>query len=155
MPGDMDRPHALWYAFLAVWAGTQLVYGAVAPWAVAATTIALGVLFGLSLLLLPGGLALSRGTLAFLAAMCRLTHIDVVDPNPAQIALARLKLRLLQSCDGAARDLPHWSNARAGRFSFDQRLACCGWQVALPAGRPRISPSMAYNSAIRFRASAG
>lgn len=63
----MDRPHALWYSFLAVWAGTQVYYGAVAPWAVAATTIALGALFGLSLLLLPGGLALSRGTLLFLA----------------------------------------------------------------------------------------
>ena len=30
---DMDRAHALWYAFLAVWAATLLDYGAVAPWA--------------------------------------------------------------------------------------------------------------------------
>lgn len=36
-------------------------------------------------------------TLAFLAAACRLGRIDVVDPNPAQIALARLKLHLLQN----------------------------------------------------------
>jgi tetratricopeptide (TPR) repeat protein/O-antigen ligase len=82
MPGDMDRPHALWYAFLAVWAGTQLVYGAVAPWAVAATTIALGVLFGLSLLLLPGGLALSRGTLAFLAAVLAVFALQFLPLGP-------------------------------------------------------------------------
>jgi S-adenosylmethionine-diacylglycerol 3-amino-3-carboxypropyl transferase len=34
-------------------------------------------------------------TLAFLAARCRVATIDVVDPNPAQLALARLKLHLL------------------------------------------------------------
>jgi len=65
----MDRPHILWYSFLAIWAGTQVYYGAVAPWAVAATTLALAILFVLSLILLPGGLALSRGTLAFMAAV--------------------------------------------------------------------------------------
>jgi len=78
----MDRAHALWYAFLAVWAGTQLAYGAVAPWAVAATTIALGVLFGLSLLLLPGGLALSRGTLAFLAAVLAVFALQFLPLGP-------------------------------------------------------------------------
>jgi S-adenosylmethionine-diacylglycerol 3-amino-3-carboxypropyl transferase len=36
-------------------------------------------------------------TLAYLAAACALARIDVVDPNRAQIALARLKLRLLQA----------------------------------------------------------
>jgi S-adenosylmethionine-diacylglycerol 3-amino-3-carboxypropyl transferase len=42
-------------------------------------------------------------TLAYLVARCRLSHIDVVDPNPAQIALARLKLHLLQNCESADR----------------------------------------------------
>jgi S-adenosylmethionine-diacylglycerol 3-amino-3-carboxypropyl transferase len=42
-------------------------------------------------------------TLAFLAAMSHLGRIDVVDPNPAQIALARLKVYLLQHEDSASR----------------------------------------------------
>src|SRR5690242_762237 len=42
-------------------------------------------------------------TLAFLAARGRAGRIDVVDPNPAQIALARLKIHLLQNVDRADR----------------------------------------------------
>lgn len=42
-------------------------------------------------------------TLAFLVASCRVARVDVVDPNPAQIALARLKLHLLQNFDRASR----------------------------------------------------
>jgi len=42
-------------------------------------------------------------TVAFLAACCGVAGVDVVDPNPAQIALARLKLYLLQNCDRADR----------------------------------------------------
>lgn len=42
-------------------------------------------------------------TLALLASHCQSVRIDVVDPNPAQIALARLKLHLLQNCDTPAR----------------------------------------------------
>src|SRR5262245_458719 len=42
-------------------------------------------------------------TLAFLAARSRVARVDVVDPNPAQIALARLKLHLLQRVDSAGR----------------------------------------------------
>jgi S-adenosylmethionine-diacylglycerol 3-amino-3-carboxypropyl transferase len=42
-------------------------------------------------------------TVAYLAACCRVASIDVVDPNPAQLALARLKLCLLEHCDPAAR----------------------------------------------------
>ncbi len=42
-------------------------------------------------------------TLAFLAGACRVARIDVVDPNPAQVALARLKLHLLQNSDRAGR----------------------------------------------------
>ena len=38
-------------------------------------------------------------TLAYLVARCRMARVDVVDPNPAQIALARLKLHLLRTCD--------------------------------------------------------
>jgi tetratricopeptide (TPR) repeat protein len=58
---------ALWIAFLAVWAATQLHYGAVAPWAVAASAAALAALNLAAMVLLPGGLALSRMTVAFLA----------------------------------------------------------------------------------------
>jgi S-adenosylmethionine-diacylglycerol 3-amino-3-carboxypropyl transferase len=36
-------------------------------------------------------------TAAFLAASGRVAHLHLVDPNPAQLALTRLKLRLLQS----------------------------------------------------------
>jgi S-adenosylmethionine-diacylglycerol 3-amino-3-carboxypropyl transferase len=42
-------------------------------------------------------------TLAFLAASCRMKLVDVVDPNPAQLALAGLKLHLLQDCEVADR----------------------------------------------------
>lgn len=42
-------------------------------------------------------------TLAFLAASCRIAAIDAVDPNPAQIALSRLKLHLLMTCGRADR----------------------------------------------------
>src|SRR5213079_2742959 len=94
----MDRPHALWYSFLAVWAGTQVYYGAVAPWAVAATTLALAILFALSLILLPGGLALSRGTVAFLAAVAGVFLIQFLPLGflfPATAAL-----RALHKSDG-------------------------------------------------------
>jgi S-adenosylmethionine-diacylglycerol 3-amino-3-carboxypropyl transferase len=36
-------------------------------------------------------------TVAFLAARCPVAAIDVVDPNPAQLTLARLKLHLLEN----------------------------------------------------------
>jgi S-adenosylmethionine-diacylglycerol 3-amino-3-carboxypropyl transferase len=42
-------------------------------------------------------------TLADLAATCPVESIDVVDPNAAQIALAKLKLHLLQNCNLADR----------------------------------------------------
>jgi tetratricopeptide (TPR) repeat protein len=63
----MTRAGAIWGAFLIVWAATQLFYGAVAPWAVAATALALAVLNAAALVLLPGGLPLSRLTTGFLA----------------------------------------------------------------------------------------
>lgn len=42
-------------------------------------------------------------TVAFLACCANVARIDVVDPNPAQIALARLKLQLLRDSDRADR----------------------------------------------------
>jgi S-adenosylmethionine-diacylglycerol 3-amino-3-carboxypropyl transferase len=42
-------------------------------------------------------------TAALLAASGNISHIHLVDPNPAQIALARLKLFLLQRIDKSAR----------------------------------------------------
>ena len=64
----MDRAKFLWIAFLVVWALSQLVYGAIAPWAVAATAGALVLLHAAAFVLLPGGLSLSRVTVGFLAA---------------------------------------------------------------------------------------
>lgn len=94
----MDRPHALWYGFLAVWAATQLYYGAVAPWAVAATALALAILFGLSLLLLPGGLGLSRSTLGFLAAVLAVFLVQFL-PVPF-LAPVTSSLRAVHENDG-------------------------------------------------------
>jgi S-adenosylmethionine-diacylglycerol 3-amino-3-carboxypropyl transferase len=42
-------------------------------------------------------------TAAFLAAAPKVASLHLVDPNPAQLALARLKLRLLQTSDPSAR----------------------------------------------------
>jgi len=64
----VTRPQSLWAGFLLVWSGTQLFYGAVAPWAVAATALALALLVAAAFLLLPGGLPLSRLTIAFLSS---------------------------------------------------------------------------------------
>jgi tetratricopeptide (TPR) repeat protein len=64
----VSRPLALWFALLAVWSGTQLFFGAVAPWAVGATALALAILVAVAFFLLPGGIPLSRVTVAFLAS---------------------------------------------------------------------------------------
>jgi len=58
----------IWAAFLAVWALGQAAYGAVAPWAVAATTAALAVLLALSLRAVPDAPGMSRPLAGFLAA---------------------------------------------------------------------------------------
>src|SRR5262245_59509020 len=42
-------------------------------------------------------------TAAALAAMPKVTRLHLIDPNPAQIALARLKLRLLATTDRTER----------------------------------------------------
>jgi len=60
---------ALAYAFLGVWGLTHVHYGAVAPWAVAATAIALAVLNAVAMAILPGGIKLSRGGLGFVVAV--------------------------------------------------------------------------------------
>jgi tetratricopeptide (TPR) repeat protein/O-antigen ligase len=65
----VDRAKSLWIAFLVVWSLSQLVYGAVAPWAVGVAAIALILLHVAAALLLPGGVPLSRTTKAFLAAV--------------------------------------------------------------------------------------
>ncbi len=60
------RVHALWIAFLAVWAAALFVFGAVKPWAQASTAVAMAVLYGLSLVLLPDPPRLSKTGLLFL-----------------------------------------------------------------------------------------
>jgi tetratricopeptide (TPR) repeat protein len=72
----MDRGRALWLAYLGLWAGALLAYGAVAPWAAAAFAAGLAALYGAALVLLPGPLALSRAALAFLAGAAALVLLQ-------------------------------------------------------------------------------
>jgi tetratricopeptide (TPR) repeat protein len=74
----MDRPRILWYGFLVLWAFTLLVYGAVAPWAVAVTAVAMSALYVASLILLPEPLKLSRAAVWFLAAMAALFLLQLL-----------------------------------------------------------------------------
>src|SRR5688572_30513846 len=60
------RVHVLWIAFLAVWAAALFVFGAVKPWALAPTAVAMAVLYGLSLVLLPDAPRFSKTGLWFL-----------------------------------------------------------------------------------------
>src|SRR5262245_29350637 len=63
------RVHALWIAFLAVLAAALFLFGAVKPWAQAATAVAMAVLYGLSLTLLPDPPRLSKAGFWFLAGL--------------------------------------------------------------------------------------
>lgn len=79
-------------------------------------------------------------TLAFLAATCRLARIDVVDPNPAQIALARLKLHLLQN-EGCADRLALLGHAPIPGSEREERLRSVLREIDVPAdviGPPRV-----------------
>lgn len=73
-----SRPTTLWLAFLACWAGTLLVYGAVSPAAVAASAAAMAVLNVAAMILLPGPLLLSRPAAVFLAAVAGLFALQLV-----------------------------------------------------------------------------
>jgi tetratricopeptide (TPR) repeat protein len=66
VPPMTPRARTLWIAFLAVWAATLFVFGAVKPWAVSATALAMAALYGLSLILLPDPPRLSKTGLWFL-----------------------------------------------------------------------------------------
>jgi S-adenosylmethionine-diacylglycerol 3-amino-3-carboxypropyl transferase len=79
-------------------------------------------------------------TLAFLAAACRLAQVDVVDPNPAQIALTRLKLHLLQHCDSPER-LALLGHAPMPTGEREDRLRAALKALDVPAealGPPRL-----------------
>ena len=71
-------------------------------------------------------------TLAFLAARCCVARVDVVDPNPAQIALARLKLHLLQHMDTAGR-LALLGHAPMATGEREARLRAALRAVGVPA----------------------
>lgn len=64
----MERPRAIWIVFLVLWGATQVHYGAVAPLAVAVTALLVVGLVSAAFLLLPGGLPLSRVSVAFIFA---------------------------------------------------------------------------------------
>jgi S-adenosylmethionine-diacylglycerol 3-amino-3-carboxypropyl transferase len=80
-------------------------------------------------------------TLAFLAARARVVaRVDVVDPNPAQIALARLKLHLLQNFDGTGR-LALLGHVPMPAGEREQRLRAALRTLGVPAeaiGPPRV-----------------
>ncbi len=65
----MNRATGIWLGFLLFWALTQLFYGAVAPWAQAASAAAAAVLYLAARALLPGPLRISRGALLWTAAL--------------------------------------------------------------------------------------
>jgi S-adenosylmethionine-diacylglycerol 3-amino-3-carboxypropyl transferase len=71
-------------------------------------------------------------TLAFLAARCRMARVDVVDPNPVQIALARLKLYLLQNEESAGR-LALLGHAPMAASEREARLCAAMKTLGVPA----------------------
>jgi tetratricopeptide (TPR) repeat protein/O-antigen ligase len=58
--GSSRRVSVLWFSFLLVWALTQLFFGAVRPWAICASAIALALLNLAAIGLLPNSLRLSK-----------------------------------------------------------------------------------------------
>jgi O-antigen ligase/tetratricopeptide (TPR) repeat protein len=78
----VDRPRALWYAFLAVWAFTLAAYGAVTVACTAAATAAMAVLNLAAARLLPEPLKLSRAAVAFLAASAGLFLLQFLPVAP-------------------------------------------------------------------------
>ncbi len=78
----VPRVHFLWYGFLVVWALGLLVYGAVAPWAVAASAAALAALNLAAAALLKEPLRLSRATIVFLAGLLAILVFQIL-PGPA------------------------------------------------------------------------
>jgi S-adenosylmethionine-diacylglycerol 3-amino-3-carboxypropyl transferase len=79
-------------------------------------------------------------TLAFLVASCRVAQVDVVDPNPAQIALASLKLHLLQNFDRPGR-LALLGHAPLPADEREARLRAALRAISVPAeaiGPPRV-----------------
>jgi S-adenosylmethionine-diacylglycerol 3-amino-3-carboxypropyl transferase len=79
-------------------------------------------------------------TLAFLAARGRVARIEVVDPNPAQIALARLKIHLLQNFDRADR-LALLGHAPMPADEREERLSAALRTLDVPTeaiGSPRV-----------------
>ncbi len=71
-------------------------------------------------------------TAAALAASGHVSHLHLVDPNPAQLALTRLKLRLLQ-CASARERLPILGHAAMGVEARKARLAADLRALDLPA----------------------
>ncbi|HYE97609.1 MAG TPA: O-antigen ligase family protein [Planctomycetota bacterium] len=68
----------LWIGFLAVWSGALLHYGAVSRPAVAATTAALALLYGASLVLLPDPPRLGRTAILVLGALASLLALQLL-----------------------------------------------------------------------------
>src|SRR5205807_32139 len=74
------------------------------------------------------------------AASCPVARIDVVDPNPAQLALARLKLHLLQNFSKSER-LALLGHAPMPAAEREKRLRAAIQNIGVAAealGPPRI-----------------
>jgi tetratricopeptide (TPR) repeat protein/O-antigen ligase len=78
---------ALWFGFLGIWVLTMVDYGAVAPWAVAATALALAFLNALAIHLLPGGLRLSGWTVAWLGIVGGVILLQLLPLGPVMFPL--------------------------------------------------------------------
>lgn len=91
-------------------------------------------------------------TLALLASRARVARIDVVDPNPAQIALARLKLYLLRNFSSAAR-LALLGHAPMPAEEREQRLRAALQSIGVTAealGSPRVWAADGPDNAGRY-----
>jgi tetratricopeptide (TPR) repeat protein len=68
-PSPVDSARILWLLFLVLWSFSLFAYGAVAPWATAATAAGMAALAVAARVLCPGPLRLSRPTRVWLAAV--------------------------------------------------------------------------------------
>jgi tetratricopeptide (TPR) repeat protein/O-antigen ligase len=74
----MNRAHSLWTLFLVLWSLTQLVFGAVTPWLVAVTALALLALNVAAHLLCPEELRLGKATLLYLGIALGIFALQII-----------------------------------------------------------------------------
>jgi O-antigen ligase len=78
----MNRPQAIWVAFLVLLSASLVWIGGVSEWGLPATAAAFAVLYGVALALLPDPVRLSKGALVFLLALSGLFLIQLLPVAP-------------------------------------------------------------------------